>query len=92
MKRIITALLLCVIMISLCACNNKDYTRRVSDSDYAITECYTSHGDIYQVIVQDRQTRITVITTYYWTTNDRGVQILDRTEVVRINEKGELLP
>lgn len=92
MKRIIAALLLCVTMLSLCACTNEDYTKSSAYSDYVITEYYTSGGDLYQVMLQDRQTRFTIITTYYWTTNDRGGQVLDRIEIVRINEKGELCP
>lgn len=91
MKRTITVLLMIVMMISLCACTNEDYTKVVANSDTITTEYYTSGGDLYQTIFFDRETRISVITTYYWTTNERAVQILDRIEIVRINEKGEIV-
>ena len=90
MKRLIVPILICLMLFSGCS-QNEDYTQQTITSDAIITEYYTSRGDRYQVIHYNRQTDITIITTYYWKSTDRAVSELDRIEVITIGPDGELI-
>lgn len=91
MKKIIAVLLLLIMMVSLCACGNVDYTTSITRDDYVMVNYYTSTGELYQVIEFNKQTGITIIITYYWTYDSHDRQILTRTETSRINSNGELM-
>ena len=92
MKKLITLCLIILLLIPLAGCNNnEDYTKQTITSDAIITEYYTSGGALYQVIHYNRQTDVSIITTYYWKTSDRSVSELDRIEVITIGPDGELI-
>ena len=91
MKRIFVILLLLIIIISLCGCKTEDYTEIHTSEDYSLIDYYTAHGDLYQTILFNKQTGITIITTYYWVSTDRGSEELDRIEVIRVDKEGKLV-
>lgn len=90
MKKIIAMLLLTIMMVILCACGN--YTETLTRGDCVIVNYYTSTGELYQVVEFNKQTNVTIITTYYWTYDSNGRQILTKIELNRINGQGELVP
>ena len=90
MKRIIALVLLLIVMFSLCACTNEDYTKVTTYTDAIITEYYTAGGDLYQTVFVNTATQVSIITNYFWRYDD-GREYLDRTEIIRINEKGEIV-
>lgn len=92
MKKIIAVLLLLIMMVSLCACGNVDYTTSITRDDYVMVNYYTCTGELYQVVEFNKQTNVTIITTYYWTYDSHGRQILTKIELNRINGQGELVP
>ena len=96
MKKYIAVLLILLLLVSCTGCeeHTSDYTKIYSSEDYTITEYYTESGQMYRSDVLDEETRITTITFFYWTIINDGThaRVLDRVEVIRINEKGEQVP
>lgn len=96
MKKYIALLLILLLLVSCTGCeeHTPDYTKIYSSDDYTITEYYTESGQMYRSDVLDEETRITTITFFYWTIINDGThaRVLDRVEVIRINEKGEQVP
>lgn len=92
MKKIIVILLLTIMMVILCACGNVNYTETITRGDCVIVNYCTNSGELYQVVEFNKQTNVTIITTYYWTYDSHGRQILTKIELNRINGQGELVP
>ena len=90
MKRIITALILIVLIFSLSACRNVDYTTAHTSNEYTIVDYYTAAGDLYQTIEFNKMTGSTIITTYFWK-YDNGRRFLDKIEINTIDAEGEIV-
>lgn len=96
MKKYIAVLLILLLLVSCTGCgeHSSDYTEVYDSANYTITKYYTESGQMYRSDVLDKVTRVNTITFFYWVLSDDGThqRILDRVEVLRVNEKGELVP